>query len=296
MNFIKWWIGSLIMNKVKVHKKLPDSALKYKFFKNKLSVSILIFFLILVAFIPCLVKGQSDIPEPTNLKYINDYVGVIDNESKSYIVSLGKELESKTGAQMTVVVISSLEGNDIEAYSNELFRTWGIGEKDKDNGLLILLSMGEKKWRVEVGRGLEGAVTDIYSARVMDNIAKPLFQQRRYGEGLRNAYSIFAGDIAKEYNITLESKTQIQERQQVREVKRVNTVYIYIILGAFFIDIIFNRARITKFLLYVMFWNSFWGGGPRGGGGGFGGGSSGRSGDGGFGGGNSGGGGSSGSW
>lgn len=149
---------------------------KFKMVKSSLGVllSVLIFILTL----PYFVKGASNIPVPTKLKYINDYVGIVDEGSKNYIVSLGSELENKTGSQAAVVIISSLEGKDIESYSNELFRSWGIGQKGKDNGLLILLSINDKKWRVEVGRELEGVITDIYSSRVMNSEAIPLFKKK----------------------------------------------------------------------------------------------------------------------
>ncbi|AKN30194.1 beta-propeller domain-containing protein, methanol dehydrogenase [Clostridium carboxidivorans P7] len=257
---------------------------------NKLKVilsSLGIIISVLILILPCFVKGAVNIPVPTKLKYVNDYVGIVDENSKDYIVSLGSELESKTGSQAVIVVISSLEGKDIESYSNELFRNWGIGQKGKDNGLLILLSINDKKWRVEVGRGLEGVITDIYSSRVMNSEAVPLFKEGRYGEGLKSAYSIFVRDIAKEYNVSLQGSNQIAQEQKSVS---INPEIIYYILGAFVLDILLNKARITRFLFYLMFWNSFWGG-PRGGSGGFGGGNQG-----GFGGGSSSGGGSSGGW
>jgi uncharacterized protein len=243
-------------------------------------------------------RAAASIPEPTKFKYVNDYVGVVDDNTRNYIVSLGNELENKTGAQETIVVINSLDGNDINSYANELFRTWGIGQKGKDNGLLILISINDKKWRVEVGRELEGTITDIYSARVMDNIAQTFFKEGNYGEGLKSAYTTFAEDIANGYNTTLElpkSNSDVSQKQNQRVI-RVNPIVGYFIIALFALDILLNRARVTRFLLYAIFWNSFWDGrGPRGGGfGGFGGGSSG--GNGGFGGGNSGGGGSSGGW
>lgn len=283
------------MNKFRNYKRVINNL-----HLNKLFINTVILILLLIFPLACLVKGAPNVPEWTSLKYVNDYAAVIDEDTKNYIVSIGSELEQKTGAQMTIVVINSLEGSDIESYANRIFRTWGIGQKDKDNGLLILLSMQDRKWRVEVGRGLEGVITDIYSARVMDSVAKPLFIEGKYGEGLKNAYSIFAADIAKEYNITLENKIQLPQSQQVQEV-RVSPAFLYIILGALLLDIVFNRARVIRFILYGIFWNSFWHGGPRGGagGGGFGGGHGGfggGSGGGGFGGGTSGGGGSSGSW
>ncbi|QXE21077.1 YgcG family protein [Clostridium sp. 001] len=251
------------------------------------SLGIIFSVVISILILPYFVKGAANIPVPTKLKYINDYVGIVDEDSKNYIVSLGSELENKTGSQAAVVIISSLEGKDIESYSNELFRSWGIGQKGRDNGLLILLSINDKKWRVEVGRELEGVITDIYSSRVMNSEAVPLFKEKRYGEGLKNAYSVFARDIAKEYNVSLQgSKKTAQKQKSVS----INPVIIYYILGAFLLDILLNKARITKFLFYLLFWNSFWGG-PRGGSGGFGG-----SNQGGFGGGSSSGGGSSGNW
>lgn len=224
--------------------------------------------------------------KPTSLKYINDYVGVIDRDSENFIVSLGREIESKTGAQMTAVVIKSLQGADITAYANQLFRQWGIGQNGKDNGLLILVSIDDKKWRVEVGRGLEGTVTDIYSARVMDAVS-PLFAQKQYGQGLAKAYSTFADSIAKQYNVTLDNNTP---KAQANKTVTINPIYVYILLGLILMDLIFNKARVSKLILYAFFWGSFFGGGRRNGG--FGGGGS----SGGFGGGTSGGGGSSGGW
>jgi uncharacterized protein len=246
-------------------------------------------------------KGEVKFPAPTNLKYINDYADVLDMDTKEYLVSVGSELENKTGAQAVIVIINSLEGNDESSYGNELFRAWGIGQKEKNNGLLVLLSMEEKRWRVEVGRGLEGAIPDILSNRVMEDAAVPEFKNGNYGEGLRKAYSIFADLIAKEYGVTLEKNEKIEYDYNVQKGKGT-PILIFFIIGLFLIDMILNRGRVFRFLLDIIFWNSFFGGGRggrggRGGHGGFGGGGFGGSGSfGGFGGGDSGGGGSSGGW
>ncbi|MGV8982250.1 TPM domain-containing protein [Clostridium sp.] len=244
-----------------------------------------------------LVNAEPKFPVATGLKYINDYAKVIDNDSAQYILSVGKELEDKTGAQATIVVIDSLQGESIEAYANGLFRSWGIGQKDKNNGLLILLSMGEKKWRVEVGTGLEGAITDIYSASVMNDFAVPKFKQSQYGQGLRAAYSILSDSIAKEYKIKLDNNINVPKYNENVEKssvpKKGNGFLLIGLLLLIFLDFILNRGRVTRFIVTVLFWSSI---GRRGGrnGGGFGGGSGGGSG--GFGGGSSSGGGSSGGW
>lgn len=144
------------------------------------SVAMLSTFLLSAIVSVNLANAEVKFPKATASKYINDYVGEIDADSAQYIMSVGKELEDKTGAQAIVVVIDTLEGEPIETYANGIFREWGIGQKDKNNGLLILLSVSERKWRVEVGTGLEGAVTDIYSSRVMNEFAVPKFKQNQY--------------------------------------------------------------------------------------------------------------------
>ncbi|MGH4119235.1 TPM domain-containing protein [Clostridium sp.] len=239
-----------------------------------------------------MVNAEVKFPRATASKYINDYVGQIDAASAQYIMSIGKELEDKTGAQAIVVVIDTLEGEPIETYANGIFREWGIGQKDKNNGLLILLSISERKWRVEVGTGLEGAITDIYSSRVMNEIAVPKFKQNQYGQGLSEAYSVLLDNIAKEYEVTLDKNINVPKYTE--SIKNSNTsksgngILVIGVILIILLDFIFNRGRVTRFMIKVLFWSAIFGRGGRNGrsGGGFGG----------FGGGSSSGGGSSGGY
>lgn len=266
--------------------------------RNKYSGLLIVVLTLLFMLIPFQnIKAETAYPNPTSLKYVNDYAGILDSDTKEYIVSVGKELEDKSGAQATIVVINSLEGNEIRNYGVNLFRKWGIGQKEKDNGFLILMAMKEKKWSVEVGRGLEGAVPDILTNRVMQEVAVPEFKKGNFGVGLKNAYSVFVDNIAKEYGVTLEKSEKIDLNYDEEKNVKGNPIPIYILIGLVFLDIIFNRGRVIRFILEMLFWNSFFGGGRGGrGGGGFGGGDSNGGGFGGFGGGDSGGGGSSGGW
>ncbi|WP_375293030.1 TPM domain-containing protein [Clostridium estertheticum] len=237
-------------------------------------------------------------PVASQLKYVNDYAKVLDSESTQYILSVGKELEGKTGAQAIVVVIDSLKDVPIETYATGIFREWGIGQKGKNNGLLILLSVKEKQWRVEVGTGLEGAVTDIYSSRVMNDYAVPKFKQGLYGEGLRASYSVLCDSVAKEYNVKLDKNISVPKQVQTQNIPgKGNGIVLIGFIVLIFLDFILNRGRVTRFMVTLLFWSSIGrrGGGNGGGfggsgGGGFGGGS------GGFGGGSSSGGGSSGGY
>jgi uncharacterized protein len=111
-------------------------------------------------------------PAASELFYVNDQADVISAEHEAYYVSQSAALEKATGAQIVVATVSSLEGKDIESYATELFRSWGIGDKEKNNGLLILLAPNERKIRVEVGYGLEGKINDAKAGRFIDDYAK----------------------------------------------------------------------------------------------------------------------------
>lgn len=264
-----------------------------KNFKSKL----LIFFfsLILLCSVNIIPNAKINYPSPTNLKYINDYTNIIDDTYKKEIISIGKELEDKTNAQAIIVVINSTDGIPIEEYSNKLFRSWGIGQEDKDNGLLILVAVEDRQFRVEVGRGLEGSITDALSNRIMQSLAKPEFSEGNYGEGLLNSYSKFCDYIAEEYGVTLDKSLNISLPSSTTTNKNNNQDFKYLGIGTIFLvllDLLFNRGRVVSTLFRLFFWSNFFGGGRKGGGG-----SSGSGGGfGGFGGGSSNGGGSSGNW
>lgn len=263
--------------------------------KSKLKVFTL-FLLLLLCSVYYIPNARSNYPTPTNLKYINDYTNTINNDYKEKIVSIGKELEDKTGAQAIIVAINSTNNISIEDYTNKLFRGWGIGKSEKDNGLLILLAINDRQYRVEVGRGLEGTIPDALSNRVMESLAKPSFVQGDYGEGLLNSYSKLCDYIAEEYGVTLDKSLNIELPSQAQSTTSKNKNLGFVGIGfliLIFLDLIFNRGRVMSTLLQLLFWNNFFNGGRRGGGG-FGGGSGG--GFGGFGGGSSNGGGSSGRW
>ena len=98
----------------------------------------------------------------------------------------------KTGAQFAVVILKSLEGGQIDDFANKLFKKWGVGEKGKNNGILLLVAIEDRKARVEVGYGLEPILPDALAGRVLDEQLFPAFKQQRYAEGLNQAVSRIA--------------------------------------------------------------------------------------------------------
>jgi uncharacterized protein len=140
------------------------------------------------------------IPQPTG--YINDLAQVIDAGSRQRMEALCKELEAKTGTQIAVVTIRSLGGEPIEDFAVKLFEKWGVGEKEKSNGVLLLVAIEDHRSRIEVGYGLEEVITDGYSGELLRDL-RPYFRSNQYGTGLSLAVTELASRIARNTNVQL---------------------------------------------------------------------------------------------
>jgi uncharacterized protein len=115
---------------------------------------------------------------------IVDAAQIIDTASKAEIARKLQDLESKSGIQLVVATVKSLDGQDIESYSNQLFRAWKVGEKTKNNGALLLVAPSERKVRIEVGYGLEGTLTDALSNVIITNAMVPRFKSGDFTGGI----------------------------------------------------------------------------------------------------------------
>lgn len=251
------------------------------------------FLLTLFLFFTSIVHAAPKLPEPTNLKYVNDYAGILTADTKNKIVSAGEELFKKTGAEVAVAVIDTTGDLSVEEYGYELFKKWGIGTKGKDNGVLLLVAVEDRKLRIEVGYGLEGILPDGKTGRISDEYILPHFKNGDYDSGILSGYYTLVKETAKEYNVELKLNEDVNYYPQNRVQTEVPVLPIAIAVIIFLLfDGFMFRGRILRMILYIIF-NSR---GPRGGGWSGGGGFGGKSGGGGFGGGSSGGGGSSRSW
>ena len=113
-----------------------------------------------------------------------DQANIIPADTRSAITSKLADLEAKSGIQLVVATVTSLEGQEIEPYANELFRTWGLGQKEKNNGVLLLVAPNEHRVRIEVGYGLEGTLTDALSKVIITNAITPRFKADDFGGGI----------------------------------------------------------------------------------------------------------------
>lgn len=157
-------------------------------------------FLILCCLLSFVSLAYAEVPsKPHNDIYVVDSANMFTSETTNKMLDLGKDLDKKYNAQVVVVTINNLDGNSIEETANNLFRDWGIGDKEKNNGVLILLSKEDRKIRIEVGYGLEEVLTDGYCKYQIDNIKTPL-QNEIYDDAVLTIYTNIVDDIDHFYD------------------------------------------------------------------------------------------------
>jgi len=116
--------------------------------------------------------------------FVNDYANVIEDSLQAQMENKLIEFEKETSNEISIVTIKNLYDDYIENFSEKLFKEWGIGKTDKDNGVLVLVAVEDRKMRIEVGYGLEGTLTDAQSNWIINNEMKPHFQAENYGMGI----------------------------------------------------------------------------------------------------------------
>lgn len=131
--------------------------------------------------------------------FVNDYAGVLTPDQGRALENKLSAFEKETGNEISVVTVKNLGGDTIENFAVRLFRDWGIGKKNKDNGVLLLIAKEDRRMRIEVGYGLEGALTDLQSFWIIDNIMKPAFRAGDYYGGIDKAVDKVSGAAKGEY-------------------------------------------------------------------------------------------------
>jgi uncharacterized protein len=223
------------------------------------------------------------IPSPSsNHFYVLDSANVLSDAAESKIQTVSSQLAGRTKAQVVVLTIRSLEGAPIDEYALEVLRNWGIGDKQLNNGVLILVAVDDRQSRIEVGYGLEGALPDGKTGRIQDEYMLPLFKSGDYEQGILNGYNAVVNEVASEYKVTLPAEKPQSQRQTKTEDPLASVPWWGKLLlavgigGLIVIDLIFFGGQITWLLLSVLFRGGRGGpgGGSGGGGSGGGGGSS----------------------
>ncbi|OHA86108.1 MAG: hypothetical protein A2591_03580 [Candidatus Yonathbacteria bacterium RIFOXYD1_FULL_52_36] len=119
--------------------------------------------------------------------FVNDFAGVLSGEQKNTLEQTLEQNKTETGNEIVVVTVENLGGDTVENFAEKLFQEWGIGEEGKDNGALLLVALEDRAMRIEVGYGLEGALTDSIAGKIIRNDITPQFRDGNYYEGIRLA-------------------------------------------------------------------------------------------------------------
>jgi len=220
--------------------------------------------------------------------YVNDFAHVLDQNTVAQMEGECLQVDQKAHAQIAVVTINSLDGADVDSYAVDLFKSWGIGDKSSNRGVLILYAIKDHRSRIEVGYGLEPILPD-GKVGSFQREAIPLMREGNYSAALPLVTNRVAGVIAQDVGIQIPSAPSPNATRTPDHADGQ-----HISLGDIIVFLVILLIVLATPLRGVLFWillSQFSGG--RSGGGGFGGGGGGF---GGFGGGSSGGGGASGSW
>lgn len=248
---------------------------------------ILFLFLSLTFFLRIgILHAERPIPKPRGL--VNDFADVIPASHEQKLTTLTTELLGKTEIPVVVVTMPDIGGAEYNDYVNRLYAAWGIGKKGVDKGVLIFVTVRERKMRIETGYGLEGVLPDGLVGEIRDRYMIPYLKENKFGEGLLYGAAAVAQVIAKGAGVQLTGQVQVKARK--KKVSKFSFLPLIILLLVFFRLASRGRGGSWIFLLPLLM-----GGGGRHSGSGFGGGFGGFSGGfGGFGGGMSGGGGAGG--
>jgi len=192
-----------------------------------------------ITFTGCSTQQSIEVPKVEQDIFVYDQDECINNEIETEINFMIKELKEKTGSEIAVISVTSLNGYTIEKYANELFNSLGIGKKGEDNGVLLLFSKSDNKVRLEIGRGLEGCLNDAKCGRILDDNFVPYREEGDYTKATRNTIIALLTVIAQEYQVELENVGELEVKG---EEENDVSILVYIVVFAIVIVIALLKA------------------------------------------------------
>ncbi len=221
-----------------------------KILKNKV-----IFFLIIVFFVvlssliltPQALLSQNQFPKPVG--HVNDFANVIPAATERKIAAICLEVKQKTGAEIAILTVETIGDQQYTDYTIRLMEdeNWQLGEQGKDNGVLIFQTVQERKFRIEVGYGLEGIIPDGLAGEIRDRYVFPFFRKGDYGNGLLAGTQAIAGIIARDAGVEITGAVRInQDRRAVRKKSPVASLFKFFFNRSYFLIFPWWRTRKKK--------------------------------------------------
>lgn len=140
----------------------------------------------------------ADFPERSST-LVTDYTNTLDAGSLQTLEQQLVAFNDSTSTQIAIVIMASTGGYEIKDYAAQLGEKWGIGQKGKNNGVILLIAKDDHKMAIQVGYGLEPVLTDALSKRIIEQVLKPAFREDRYFEGLQSASQVIMSVCAGEF-------------------------------------------------------------------------------------------------
>jgi len=225
---------------------------------KKIRISRLITFYILIIFIsiPAVLifftgcaqaqKGTLNLPDYKG--FVNDYTGTLSAEWKTKTENLVQIVREETSCEIAVAIIGKLDSVPIEEYAAGLFEKWGIGKKDKDNGVLLLVALEDRQLRIEVGYGLEAIITDLDAKNIIDDVITPRFKNSDYDSGVYNGVVAISNIIYQEQDKNLLLYSDNVVNQPEREFSDTGAFAALIILATLSPWIVFALIFVIGFI------------------------------------------------
>lgn len=198
--------------------------------KRRNVACIVVFFILSTILLTSCEANDIQIPTVKTDVYIYDQAQVIDDSLENSLNTMLIDLEEKTGIEFAVISIESLNGYTIEHYANTVFNSLGIGKSDEDNGILLLFSPSDTKVRLEIGRGLEGTLTDSKCGRILDQHFVPYRDESNYTSATEMTTKAIISIFMEEYDITIDGMDETISTDEKKEIAKIVITIIVIIL------------------------------------------------------------------
>ncbi len=183
----------------------------------------------LVGFATLVTSPEASALEVPSLQgHVNDYARMLSNEDRAALEQKLEAYEQKTGSQFVLLTVAGLEDETLESFGIKVAERWKVGSEKADNGLILLVAPNDRKVRVEVGHGLEGAIPDAIAARVIREVIAPAFRNGQFAQGVNAAFDTLmaaaAGEIAE----------PVKRKQRTRGIGSLSPILLPIAIFIFF--------------------------------------------------------------
>ncbi|MEO8681820.1 MAG: YgcG family protein [Vicinamibacterales bacterium] len=163
---------------------------------------------LLFTFVTC-ASGASAQAFPKATGFVNDFASILDASSRATLEQQLKDVERETTAEIVFVSVTSLDGMSVEEYANKLFKSWGVGKKKQDNGVLVVVAPSDRSMRIEVGYGLEGVLPDGLAGEIIRTQFTPRFKNDDYAGGVRGGMLKISNVVRANHILTADERQRI---------------------------------------------------------------------------------------